>query len=582
MAKSAKRKPVKSVKRGTRMKRGEDAAFELKLVSNPLERGTFGAVGAFFEVRAAREFTNELLNIPYQREAARLVDENTLRLFWWDVKARSFVLVEPSGVDVERRVVWGRIAEPGIYGAIGLPRDKELRRTIEVFSLFSAEELRAAPQLIPPICGLVLCGPPINSSGPGGTLCDLCLGIDVPELHLPELQLLDLVPTRRFTVAPKSPPPVWPAMFHDSRNTSQSTRNGPSRTAAIAWTFSAATPNTGVSQPVVGSDGTVYVAAFALFPNIGPSTLYALNGSSGQIRWRLNLPLRAGRLVFQQPAMGHDGTIFVNAGRDLIAVRPSGLVKWTYQGPQSDELYYPLASPDGSVYVRAYFAGIIKLDANGALAWPAGFPLGSASPLGAPFAVRVDGTLIIVGDDAWAVDANRQNLWTFSASSVDAYDYRPPIVGDDHRVIIPSGNAVHVLSSGGTLQWVRSRGFAHDSWVAVASNGVLYMGGGGHVIGLNANGSPRWTHSVGGIPAPSIGPAAIGANGTLYAVVRRSPQVDELRALDPATGARLWGSPIQMTPRNPQYYAPLPAPVIGLNGMLLVADFFAGTVTAFG
>ena len=337
----------------------------------------------------------------------------------------------------------------------------------------------------------------------------------------------------------------------------------------------------GVSQPVVGSDGTVYIATFALYPNVAPSTLHAIDGISGRVRWRLNIPVTGFFTLFHQPALGADGTIFVNSQQDLIAVRPGGTLKWVFRGAAYDSLNDPLPSPDGSVYVRAYFAGILRIDANGAQVWPTGFDIGNGSPLGAPFAVRVDGTLIVVGDRAWALAADQQLLWSFATPQNSSYDFQPPIVTDDHRVIIPSANAVQVLSSGGTLQWTRARGFASDSWVAAATGGTVYVGGAGSVLALNTNGSPRWSHVLSGIPRGTIGPAAIGANGTLYSIVDQPLQTPEVRALDATTGRRLWGSPIQRAPHNPQFIRlPLPAPVIGLNGTLIVSDVFGGTVRA--
>ena len=105
---------------------------------NPIENGTFGAIDAFVRVELPSPGRHTRLEVPYSRENARHVDERSLRLFVWDEASRSLVLVNASGVDPERRVVWGVIDASGLYGAIGLPRDPDLlrdgRRLFAVFS----------------------------------------------------------------------------------------------------------------------------------------------------------------------------------------------------------------------------------------------------------------------------------------------------------------------------------------------------------------------------------------------------------------------------------------------------------------
>ena len=112
---------------------------------NPIENGTFGAIDAFVRVELPSPGRHTRLEVPYSRENARHVDERSLRLFAWDGASRSLVLVNASGVDPERRVVWGVIDASGLYGAIGLPRDPDLLRRSPSFRCFqrrNCERLR--------------------------------------------------------------------------------------------------------------------------------------------------------------------------------------------------------------------------------------------------------------------------------------------------------------------------------------------------------------------------------------------------------------------------------------------------------
>ncbi len=142
------------------------SAFSLAPDRNPLPNGTFGDIGAFFHVRTRDGGLEARLEVPYEQSAARHVAEGSLRLFRWDEQKRSLLLIERSGVDQERRVVWGWVSAPGLYGAIGLPGSDELLRTIGVFSMFSPDDFRNQPTLNPRICGLILCQPDAATPDP--------------------------------------------------------------------------------------------------------------------------------------------------------------------------------------------------------------------------------------------------------------------------------------------------------------------------------------------------------------------------------------------------------------------------------
>ena len=317
---------------------------ELSITSarNPIENGTFGAIDAFVHVRVHSPGRHTRLEIPYSRENARQVDERSLRLFVWDEAARSLVLVNASGVDPKRGVVWGVIDASGLYGAIGLPRDPDLLRTVAAFSLFSAEELRASPALIPKVCGLILCAQePGGGPIPGRDLCQLCLGLEVPIGHLPEVQLLEFTPGRVFHRPDPVPqrPPIWPQYRHDHRHTGQSTLNGPAQQPTLLWSF-----DQGFSTPAgsVGSGGwsgwhRLYRCGQAARP-YSTVDVYALDGNSGQVKWSRRIA-QPGAVASYRPqvALGPDGTLYSN-GAETLALPPS-----SETGPSSG----PFVGPAG-------------------------------------------------------------------------------------------------------------------------------------------------------------------------------------------------------------------------------------------
>lgn len=175
-------------------------------VENPLRNGTFGDIGRFYRVEGNREFWSATVLLPWEEKELGLMDATTLRLFRWDPERRSLALVRDSGVNSQDRYVWGRIDGPGVYGIIGLPGDGDLLTTIRLLSAFDPALLREDRELILKICGLILCRPPEGRGGPG-SLCNICLGIEVPELGLPESQLLEV--RRLIPILPILPrPPI--------------------------------------------------------------------------------------------------------------------------------------------------------------------------------------------------------------------------------------------------------------------------------------------------------------------------------------------------------------------------------------
>ena len=529
---------------------GDAVTFSLKAVTNPVPRSTFGDIGAFYQVRANRKFANELLEIPYKKAAAKNVDESTLRLFWWGKDRRSLQLVEPSGVDVERHVVWGRIGEPGVYGAIGLHRDERVQRTLGILGQLSAQELRAQPELIPPVCGLILCaGPAPLGPGRGGRrlpegaptqdLCALCIGLQVPELHLPDVQLLKLVPFRvKDRVPPKVAAPVWPAAHMNYRNTGQSELRGPPSPPSVRWDVSARLSN--CSPAVIGRDGTIYRA---MWDHIGTSNgeliLFALRPRDGAASWELVLE-SLGRLsgypfFVQVPAIAPDGTILMSAYTRVCAVSPQGTVQWSKA--LNTLTSYPMPALDGTVYVRDFDATqtvphiIYALTPSGAVKWSRQLADLVVDPTLMPFfAVRDDGSVLVPGaSQLTALDGSDGHvLWQYAASMPSNWFVtgQSPAVGDDGRIVIRTATGIDVLDSDGQLQ----RSLPPGPF-AISALGTIYVAG-PSLRAIDQAGIVLWSRTF---SSPLIGTPTIDRDGTVYVL-----DFSELHALDPLTGADIW------------------------------------------
>ena len=155
-------------------------------------------------------------------------------------------------------------------------------------------------------------------------------------------------------------------------------------TGALLWSYETGGGISMQSAVVVGSDGTVYFAAYDGY-------LYAVNGADGVLRWRY----QAGAAMDGAPALGADGTIYLGARNGVHALNASdGSLRWQY--PMGDGTGgSPCVGADSTVYISGYDGHLYALDgADGAMKWR--YAIGAGSGIAAP-AIGGDGTIYVTG-----------------------------------------------------------------------------------------------------------------------------------------------------------------------------------------
>jgi outer membrane protein assembly factor BamB len=169
------------------------------------------------------------------------------------------------------------------------------------------------------------------------------------------------------------------------------------------------------AYPTIGIDGKVYVI---FSPTDADDSLLALNPIDGTTAWSFNLgksSLGIGYSTFgnnSRPLVGPDGTIYVasasgTAGYGTIfAINPNGTQKWSWD-TSTDDLYCggstyliycaiestPALAPNGTLYVKPYGQGVIALNsATGEYLWRNNFSpdAGGADPFGQSLSVGSD------------------------------------------------------------------------------------------------------------------------------------------------------------------------------------------------
>src|SRR5438128_7035709 len=185
----------------------------LRRQENPRPNSSFGFASHVVRVGSKDELAGATLTIALDKNLASSVEAWTVRVFRFDETTREWTLIPRSGPAPDGTYAWAQLRTPGLYVAIGLPRDPWLVRTIATIDSYmpwlrAERDRMGLPRLLEPICKLILCGPNFEEArgDPGQArhlglpgfsdgmdaknACERCLGLDLPAGGLPELHIL--------------------------------------------------------------------------------------------------------------------------------------------------------------------------------------------------------------------------------------------------------------------------------------------------------------------------------------------------------------------------------------------------------
>ena len=267
--------------------------------------------------------------------------------------------------------------------------------------------------------------------------------------------------------------------------------------------------------PALSTAGPVYAGAASPVEEM----FYALHGD-GSVAWSYHLQ---SHIVDSSPVVGPEGTIYLAAsnaqtrGGSLVALNGDGSERWRYD-VGSRLASSPALGPDGTLYVGANNGNLYSLNPDGSPKWQ--IPLGAIS---SSVSVGADGTIYLGTGSAYqALNPNDgSQVWSFSP--VDGEADSTPSLGLGGRIYVTSSsNELYALNPDGTVAWTFSaepqgeRGVSFSSPITLDGAGVLYAGTReGELFAVNPDGTLRWR-----FPLPEggmilVGPA-LGTDGTLY------------------------------------------------------------------
>jgi len=254
--------------------------------------------------------------------------------------------------------------------------------------------------------------------------------------------ILGMVTLSIYAQSANSP---WPMYQHDPQHTGRSEYLG-QQTSQINWTCDiVTTPSSrypGSSQPVIGTDGTIYLTA-GDNRDSSVGELYALN-PDGTIKWQLlNLEGRS-----QTPAIGPDGTIYLLTLRGVVyAINPNGTEKWKFYCEDGGRGI--TIGPDGTLYVASY-PGLYALNPDGA--------------------------------EKWRYQEKYHTVW-----GENWQQFLEPAIGPDGTIYVVFSGYVTVADCGrgilyalnpdGTVKWKKGLGGYNMGAPSIGSDGTIYVAG---------------------------------------------------------------------------------------------------------
>ena len=267
--------------------------------------------------------------------------------------------------------------------------------------------------------------------------------------------------------------------------------------------------------PALGEEGVIHVGIVSPVEEM----FYAFN-RTGSVRWAYHVEFH---MVESSPIVGPDGTIYLAAsnpqiaGGALVALNHDGSERWRFE-TGSRIPYSPSLAPDGTIYLGARNGNLYALNADGSLKWQRN--LGAVSSAAS---VGNEGIIYLGAGSGYRAlnPADGSQIWSFSP--VDAEADSTPTLGAGGRVYLTSNaNELYALSPDGALAWTFTaeqegeREVHFSSPVTLDGARVLYAGTReGELFAVNPDGSLRWRFSLPEGGMVLVGPA-VGPDGTLY------------------------------------------------------------------
>lgn len=260
----------------------------------------------------------------------------------------------------------------------------------------------------------------------------------------------------------------------------------------------------------------------------------------GAVRWKYDLDAR----VTAQPVVGTDGNIYVGTHAGTFwALNSEGIVLWKRElGARVFAAAW--VSDRGEIYVGTDGQGFFGLDARGNTRFQIdNDALGDEDADTAP-TLAPDGTLrFTAGTTLYAIDTDGHTLWRFRAN--DKIFTSPTIDAQGTAYFGTQDEHLYAVSAEGKLRFRFQTGGDVDTSPVIDGDGTIYVGSDDQsVYAISWEGTQRWATKLDGYVRGAL---ALGPSGLLLAT--HWGQNSALVALDRATGAKRFRFAFAITDR---------------------------------
>ena len=288
------------------------------------------------------------------------------------------------------------------------------------------------------------------------------------------------------------------------------------KSGGSVWKFRIEDEDPFTAAAAIGEDGTVYIGCTN-------DTFYAIN-PNGTRKWQAY----AGGVVNATAALLADGGIVVqNEDSSVVCFNANGSHRWGF--PSGGGNSSPAVAPDGSVFVATQEGLVYSLDpATGLPKWPQPYAV-STAPVNASLALDPSRSRIcVVDDDGFfsTVDFQGNGGWRYSVGDVAS----TPVIGPDGSIYLGGGGKLWALDADGNLKW----SFAPPldgvvSAPCVTADGVVYclvtagkkkladLQSSDSLYAVNSDGNRRWACGLGeGFSDMFISAPKVDGAGLIY------------------------------------------------------------------
>lgn len=271
--------------------------------------------------------------------------------------------------------------------------------------------------------------------------------------------------------------------------------------------------------------------------------------------------------------------VYTNTANTLLSFDENGTILWsvTLAGAGAAAL----SSDEATVYVAEESILSAYATADGALEWS--YDTETGSPIhGEPVVASDDGTICFGSWDHFVYCLNSDGTlqWKYETDGSIAPLASPTFSADETAIYVGSGDPnedtdgkLYVLDRNGALQWSETVDSMRASGVVAASDGTLFINGGGRSHHFDSDGTSLWESDAD--LASNLIPALAASQGILYSCTAEGL----INAIDADSGDLLWS---YQTGENPDYdpnnihdpqFGVLSAPIVDSTGVL-----YAGAV----